>query len=218
MAHWGKYSVAVAKVRIPDVSGPTPVTEDSKPFCQVQRQQVPLDLSSYGYVEEEYFISGAANVYRFDDSFEIEIWHPDFPYTNRILVRRPTDPKNFSGNVVVNFSNQSRGHDAPLMWHSCWEYFLENGDAVVIVTMKPVCVKALQAFDPDRYARLSWPNPVPADETCDPMNPILPEHSFKDSEDGLAWDIMAHQYQPMRPGHPGGPSAQFRSGSRAGAS
>ncbi len=51
-----------AGVPIPEVIGPIPVTADSFPFLAANRQYKPLDLASYGYVEEEFFLSGFANV------------------------------------------------------------------------------------------------------------------------------------------------------------
>lgn len=40
-----------------------PVTADSYPFGAADHARVPEDLSKIGYVEEEFLVSGAANVY-----------------------------------------------------------------------------------------------------------------------------------------------------------
>ncbi len=40
-----------------------PVTTDSYPLGAADHLNVPEDLSKVGYVEEEYFVSGTANVY-----------------------------------------------------------------------------------------------------------------------------------------------------------
>ena len=50
------------------VTGPIKVTADSYPFYAANRSVVPQDLGKYGYVEEEYFVSGKANVYDFDET------------------------------------------------------------------------------------------------------------------------------------------------------
>ena len=57
-----------AEVSIPSVTDPIKVTADSYPFCAANRSVVPQDLGKYGYVEEEYFVSGKANVYDFDET------------------------------------------------------------------------------------------------------------------------------------------------------
>src|SRR5581483_7573380 len=45
------------------VSGPLPVTAESHPFLAEDHNLQPLALSQVGYVEEEFLISGNANVY-----------------------------------------------------------------------------------------------------------------------------------------------------------
>ena len=54
---------AAARTAIPRVVGPLPVTANSYPFGAADHQLVPEDLGRQGYVEEEYLVSGNANVY-----------------------------------------------------------------------------------------------------------------------------------------------------------
>ena len=61
--------------------------------------QTPLNLSAYGYVEEEFFVRGTANVYDWDSAGHVTVRTADAPYTTRILMRRPVDPARFSGTV-----------------------------------------------------------------------------------------------------------------------
>ena len=56
-------AVAGAAVPLPTVTGPLPVSEASHPFGAAEYQLVPERLSDHGYVEEEYLVSGLANVY-----------------------------------------------------------------------------------------------------------------------------------------------------------
>ena len=50
----------------------------------------PEDLGKQGYVEEEFFVSGKANVYDWPASGgPAVIKSSDAPYTTRVLVRRP---------------------------------------------------------------------------------------------------------------------------------
>jgi len=48
---------------LPSVTGPVAVTATSFPFLAAHRLQEPIDLAKIGYVEEEFFVSGRANVY-----------------------------------------------------------------------------------------------------------------------------------------------------------
>lgn len=64
-----------------------PVTADSHPFASAQFH---CRLSEIGYTEEEYFLSGTANVYEEGENNRPEIIFRDAPYTTRVLIRRPT--------------------------------------------------------------------------------------------------------------------------------
>ena len=50
-------------VPIPRVTAPIPVTADSYPLMGAGKLQDVVDLAARGYVEEEFFVSGTANVY-----------------------------------------------------------------------------------------------------------------------------------------------------------
>ena len=78
-------------VSIPSVIGPIQVTDESYPFGSAAATTVPQDLSKFGYIEEEFFVSGKANVYDFDSAGNVVVKSPDAPYTTRILVRRPAE-------------------------------------------------------------------------------------------------------------------------------
>jgi Alpha/beta hydrolase domain len=178
-----------AAVPLPMVQGPIPANATSHPFNSSSAQNVPLDLAGRGYVEEEYFISGNANVYEYGSSYQVRIKTAGAPYTTRILIRRPSDAKRFSGNVIVEPFNPSLNYDLPIMWGYSHDYFMRHGDVYVGLTIKAVAMRALKSFDPQRYAPLSMANPLPVAARC--ANPGWSTFlSFPDSEDGLAWDML----------------------------
>jgi len=80
---------ASARTPIPRVSGPLPVTSTSYPFGAADHQLIPQDLAKAGYVEDEYLVSGRANVYSWPAPGPAIVRTPDAPYTTRVLVRRP---------------------------------------------------------------------------------------------------------------------------------
>lgn len=187
-------SVYAAPVPVPSVQGPIPVTADSIPFNAVAQQVTTIDLTIHGYSEEEYFLSGEANVYNWDQPGIAEIRTADAPYTNRIVVRKPSDLKKFSGNVFVEIVNSTSTYDSQVLWYGCHDKFLRDGDIYVGITNKPIAVKALKKYNPVRYAPLSWNNPLPPEQRGKNPGNYLPPGvpgSVPETEDGLIWDIIS---------------------------
>jgi hypothetical protein len=186
---------ASAATPLPDVTGPIPATATSYPFGAADHTLVPEDLSKVGYVEEEYLVSGKANVYDWPAPGPAVVRTPDAPYTTRILVRRPANPKRFSGNVVVEMLNPSNLFDLNIGWAMAHQQFVRNGDAWVGITAKPIAVQALKNFDPQRYGRLSFANPLPLSDprNCTDIQTAVdpPELRSRATEDGLIWDIYS---------------------------
>jgi hypothetical protein len=172
------------------VTGPIDVTEESYPFNAADHSAVPQDLAAFNYIEEEYFVSGKANVYDYDADGNVIIRTPDAPYTTRIHLRRPADKSTFSGNVVVELNNPTALYDMDLQWMFCRDFFLENGDIWVGITVKPIAVKALKVFNNERYASMSMNNPQPPDQRCKPK-PSLLNDTTPETENGLVWDIVS---------------------------
>src|SRR6266487_440933 len=144
-------SVAAAATPLPEVIGPIPVTADSYPFGAADHTLVPQDLAKVGYVEDEYFVKGKANVYDWPAPGPAVVRTASAPYTTRILVRRPAKAAHFSGNVVVEMLNPSNLFDLNIGWALTHRQFIRNGDAWVGITAKPISVVALKNFNPHRY-------------------------------------------------------------------
>lgn len=103
-------------VGIPKVVGPLASSMKSHPFGAAMFQGVPENLQKKGYVEEEYIISGTANVYDWPAPGPAVVRTADAPYTTRILVRKPVKGAKFSGNVVVEPMNPSNLFDLNIGW------------------------------------------------------------------------------------------------------
>jgi hypothetical protein len=198
-------------VPVPKVNGPLPITADSYPFMAAGKLIEPIDLAKYGYVEEEYLVSGTANVYDWAPNGALTVKIPNAPYTTRILVRRPANAAQFSGNVIVEPLHEPRGHDWALMWGYSYDYFLEHHDAWVGVTMDPQSAAALKKFNAARYAAVTWANPNPS-EACAAggrgRGNAAPQTS--DVEEGLRWDIFSQVAALLKGEAGGGPLAGFR--------
>jgi hypothetical protein len=171
---------------IPKITGPIKVTAASRPFGSTWS----IDLAAFGYVEEEYFVSGNANIYQWNPAgTAVEVRTPNAPYTTRILVIRPAAGTRFNGKAMVDIVNMSNGWDFNKLWAVMHDHLIENGWAYVGISSKPVVLKALKNFDAARYAPLSWANPLSA---TDPANcGVTAADSSRETENGLAWDIFS---------------------------
>lgn len=178
---------------LPAVTGPIPITETSYPFLD-QLGPPRMAMFDAGYVEEEYFISGYANVYTWDANNNPVVRTADAPYATRIIVRKPGNPHKFSGTVWVEFLNPTLAFDLDRMWQLHYDQILKDGDAWVGITSKPIAILALKNFDPARYEALSMANPLPPEEqTCGrlPGEPGYSANTSKLYENGLIWDMMS---------------------------
>lgn len=152
-----------------------PITREEFPVGGAARMVSPIDLSRYGYVEEEYVVSGRAVVYTWPKAEERPLALTEGAYATRILVRKPADPRRFSGTVAMESFNGSFGIDhANAGWGLTWEYLVDSGDAWVGYTKDGNCIEALKAIAPRRYAGLGYPNPRPPSEWGEPgWDPFL---------------------------------------------
>ena len=150
--------LAVGSTPVPKSTGPIPVTADSYPFMAASKSTPATDLSKLGYIEEEFLVSGRANVYDWAADGALSVKTPNAPYTTRILVRRPAT--GFSGTVVVELLFPARRFDWSMMWGFSRDYIVEHKDAWVGITL-PSAAEGLKKFNPTRYADVSFANPAP---------------------------------------------------------
>jgi hypothetical protein len=125
-----------------------------------------FDLTTRGYVEDEFFLTGAATTYRAVAGTE---WGRDgqwpaepkgqLPFKTRLLVYRPADPKRFNGTVVVCWNNVTAGYE---LFQGESPEILEGGYAYVAASVQRVGLhgfaadpQGLVAWDPQRYGELS---------------------------------------------------------------
>lgn len=160
-------SVYIERFTVPDPDVTyLPVTKSSYPLNMACRQTDPIDLGKYGYVEEEYLVSGPANVYAWKGtSGRPRIRSSNCPYCTRIIVRKPASASSFSGSVMVEMMHGGCKIDNPSIgWGTSFEHILESGDAYVGISVAGTTFKALKEFDSARYAALEMKNPLPPEE------------------------------------------------------
>lgn len=163
-----------------------PVTDSSRPFASAAEK---CGFNEIDYIEDEYFMSGTANIYEESDRQVPKVIFFDAPYTTRVLIRRPKEKQKFSGNIVIEILNASAMIDIDRMWVNSWKFFTRNGDIYIGITSKGHVVDSLKKFDPIRYEAINWSNPqperIPSEEISRGPFPFLSEY-----ESGLFWDML----------------------------
>ena len=171
-------SVAVAaepgnsSVSVPSVQGPI------EPASQISFLGSSLfPLAPLGYEQNEYFLSGTADTYTSKASLtKSGQWNVSVatkaPYTTRVVVYRPIDPKRFNGTVVVEWLNVTGGIDAAAAWLQAHTQMIRDGVAYVGVDAQAGGINGeagslassaepggggLKGTDPARYDVLNHP-------------------------------------------------------------
>ncbi len=145
-------------VPTPTIEGPIPVTPTSQIFM---RTNVPL--ANYGYTEEEYFISGTGYTYNTTGAVnltgtKITTGGPNgngtYPFKTRIVVRRPANPADFNGKVLVEWQNVTAGFDLAPQWDADPYSLIKQGYAYVAVDAQTVGITGLKNYNAQRYGSL----------------------------------------------------------------
>lgn len=152
-------------VPVPTVHGPIPSTaQPGDPSHDYPFYATTWDLKKAGYVEEEYFVSGTALRYPNPPSSADPMVDStptgSMPYTTRILVRRPADPKKFTGVVAVDWENVTAGHDIDTEWSANGDFFMRRGWAEIAASTQVVGVHGAPASSPLTGAGLKQWNPT----------------------------------------------------------
>jgi hypothetical protein len=118
------------------ISLESPPADQGAPFIPGVRLvgDLPQD-----YVEEEYFVAGAATLYSYANNpplgpTDLTAIQSDVPYKTRLILRRPKKSNKFNGTVVIEWWNSTAGFDTAPVWDASAEYFAERGIAYVGVT------------------------------------------------------------------------------------
>lgn len=171
-------------------------TKESFPFISAAEKP---DFKAAGYVEEEYFMRGTANIYEETGENSKKVRCPDVPYCNRFLVRKPEHAEDFSGDVMIEILNATAGFDIDRMWILGKDEIMRRGAVYVGITSKPDVFASLKKFHADRYGEISWKAPFERKENEDEKNAdpkVVPRE--KDQETGLFWDMLTDLTKYLR--------------------
>jgi hypothetical protein len=185
----------------PEVSGPVRhglVGDDSHnyPFASAD----PAWLSSHGYVQEEFFVSGTASCYETPRLATARLIESGNPYRTRMMVRRPLDPAKSNGVVVVEWLNASSGYEIDSTWAAAsYEAYIRAGTTWVGLSLQNNVVQHLRTWSPQRYGSLNVELRAGSSCPASADAPVSPENVRINN---LAFDILSQAGQAIR--HPVG--------------
>lgn len=116
------------------------------------------NLSALGYVEQEFMLQGQARSYTKAGDWDDDGRWPvapnatPTPYATRLLVRRPLNPAQFNGIVVVEWMNTVLGFDLDGIWSLTRDEIVREGYAWVGVSNEELSVEGLKEMNGARYA------------------------------------------------------------------
>jgi hypothetical protein len=134
------------------------------------------ELDPYGYVQEEYLVSGTVD---------------GQPYSTSLLVRKPRDPSKFSGLVAVETIHAA---GAIPFWGTGREVWAPGGHAWVAVASQRAALEGqVKKFNPKRYGALSVPE-VPGASQPAPQpgaQPAPPNPAAAGAQDRISQAIVS---------------------------
>ncbi len=165
-----------AAVAGPSLDVPAPLVEGPITAGRaIILQGTSFPLADVGYMEKEFFVSGVARAFAnvgeldSDGNWEVEE-SSSADYRTRIVVRRPIDPTDFKGTVMVEWLNVSAGFDSAPDWISGHVELIRRGWVWVGVSAQFAGVEGgggmplipgidfvLKTADPARYGSLAHP-------------------------------------------------------------
>jgi hypothetical protein len=152
---------------------PNPVMSLPPDVGEINLLAENFDLEDVGYRQSEYFLEGTASAYTNiseltrDGAWEVESGE-EAQYKTRIVVNRPIDPENFSGDVLVEWLNVTAGFETPPSWGTGQLEMRRGGAVWVGVSAQIVGIEGnpsgglplplyLKAVNPERYGSLVHP-------------------------------------------------------------
>lgn len=158
-----------AQAEVRQVAGPISYASTAEIYSPGGLPGTPAgdEIRKADYVEEEYFLSGTGDIYASGKDRPV-VEKSGVPYTTRILVIRPHDPKKFNGIVHLTGIHP---HLGGVQWNWPSHLVLTSGAAYVAVgtgtdanSRNKSTAEAPYAspwvtrwFDSHRYAALDWP-------------------------------------------------------------
>ena len=160
---------ASAAVPVPSITGPIPGDTPGSPDHNYTFLSTDIPLEAYGYVQQEFFMSGNATLYSNvgpapggvgSSPVQAPTGIPsgNAPYKTNLVVYRPANAADFNGTVILEWANVTNGYNVYPDWNQAADYFINNGYAVVEVSAQRNGIQgtsnALINWSPIRYGTL----------------------------------------------------------------
>jgi hypothetical protein len=165
----------VAEGRVPTVEAAAlegPITTGS---ISLPTDLRAFDVSTIGYVQEEWFASGTATSYALVGDLDADGRWDTAPastaaYKTRIVVRRPGDPVDWNGTVIVEWLNVSGPFEIYAAWSYTWPAIVDAGAVHIALSAQAFGIEGgesllgdmgnvpgLRETNPERYGSLVHP-------------------------------------------------------------
>jgi Alpha/beta hydrolase domain len=144
---------------LPTVEGP--ITGPAPMYPGIRALPPGTAPEDFGYVTEEYFVSGTA---------------AGQPYRTRVVIRRPSNPRRFSGLVQAEPTHFSGN---ALIYQAARVGIMKRGHlAVDIAARNTSNITLFKAFNPERYASLAIAAPAQTNEILAQVGELLERNAF----------------------------------------
>ena len=180
-----------------------------------------FDLQEVGYQQSEYFLEGTASAFtNLNELMADGAWEvgaaSEAQYKTRIVVNRPIDPADFSGDVLIEWLNVTAGFETPPSWGTGQLEMRRGGAVWVGVSAQIVGIEGnpsgglplplyLKAVNPERYGSLLHPGDsfsydifsqvaqaIRNPEGIDPLDGLAPERLIAYGESQSAGRLVTY--------------------------
>ena len=131
------HEASAATPPVPEIKGPIAGPGRMYPDPPVSITPNAVKVEDFPYLTEEYYVSGTI---------------ADAPYMTRIVVRRPREPKAFSGTVVAE-ALHAGGRSLIFEWSR--QSILTRNHMFVEIVHSPANINLLKTFNAERYASMN---------------------------------------------------------------
>jgi hypothetical protein len=158
-------TVAAAELEGPVTTGTISLPTDLRAF----------DVATIGYVQEEWFASGTATAYALVGDLNADGRWDTAPassaaYKTRIVVRRPSNPADWNGTVIVEWLNVSGPFEIYAAWSYTWPAMVDAGAVHIALSAQAFGIEGGESLlgdmgrvpgyresNPERYGSLVHP-------------------------------------------------------------
>lgn len=127
--------------------------------------ELQSDIDGKKFVEEEYFLEGTTNLYRYAINsttgkdirpLQVEIRNSNAPFKTNVMIRRPSNQRDFTGTIHLSLKNPTSNYDINYDWQLTRRHIVRDGDIWVGVSVKASSIDFTRRWNSTTHGSLSW--------------------------------------------------------------